>query len=148
MSQLLKVCVGILHQPATQQVLLACRPPGKVWAGYWEFPGGKLEASEDCFSALSRELNEELGIYTVVSDLAYLGKLEHQYSHGLVQLEVCLVSNWSGTIRGCEEQALNWYCYNDGTNVPVEPLLPTTMAIIELMRARFLEKELLNATVS
>ena len=62
-SAVINACLGIIRNPATQQVLLASRPAGKVLAGYWEFPGGKLEAGENAFQALQRELSEELGIW-------------------------------------------------------------------------------------
>ena len=55
------VAVGVLIRP-DGGFLLTSRPPGKAYAGYWEFPGGKLEAGESVHQALCRELREELGI--------------------------------------------------------------------------------------
>ena len=55
------VAVGVLIR-ANGDFLLTSRPEGKVYAGYWEFPGGKLEAGETVEEALARELQEELGI--------------------------------------------------------------------------------------
>ena len=55
------VAVGVLID-ADGRFLLTSRPEGKVYAGYWEFPGGKLEAGEAVEAALARELHEELGI--------------------------------------------------------------------------------------
>jgi 8-oxo-dGTP diphosphatase len=55
------VAVGVLID-AQGRFLLTSRPEGKVFAGYWEFPGGKLEAGESVEQALQRELHEELGI--------------------------------------------------------------------------------------
>ena len=54
------VAVGIVRQP-TGEMLLARRPVDKPYAGYWEFPGGKIEASESIFTALQRELMERTG---------------------------------------------------------------------------------------
>ena len=55
------VAVGILVRP-DGRLLLASRPEGKPYSGYWEFPGGKLEPGETVAHALKRELHEELGI--------------------------------------------------------------------------------------
>jgi 8-oxo-dGTP diphosphatase len=58
------VAVGVLIRP-DGDFLLTSRPQGKVYAGYWEFPGGKLEAGETVEQALRRELVEEIGITIV-----------------------------------------------------------------------------------
>ena len=55
------VAVGVLID-AQGRFLMTSRPEGKVYAGYWEFPGGKFEAGESGEQALRRELHEELGI--------------------------------------------------------------------------------------
>ena len=64
MTRLVEVSAAILlrETESGREYLLAQRPPGKVYAGYWEFPGGKLEAGESFHDALIRELHEELGI--------------------------------------------------------------------------------------
>ena len=61
MSTIVRVAAAVIVR-ANGQVLLAQRPPGKAYAGYWEFPGGKLEPGESAAAALARELHEELGI--------------------------------------------------------------------------------------
>ena len=66
------VAVGVLLQ-ADGRFLLTSRPAGKVYAGYWEFPGGKLEAGESVAEALARELHEELGLVIAPSDVQVLG---------------------------------------------------------------------------
>jgi 8-oxo-dGTP diphosphatase len=58
-----EVAVGVLIRPDGR--LLTSRPPGKVYAGYWEFPGGKLEPGESVEQALRRELHEELGVTSI-----------------------------------------------------------------------------------
>ena len=80
------VAVGVLIKP-NGDFLLTSRPPGKVYEGYWEFPGGKLEAGESVEQALRRELIEEIGI-SIQS--AHPWKVELvDYPHALVRLNFC-----------------------------------------------------------
>lgn len=99
------VAVGILQRPDST-LLLAQRPDGKPYAGWWEFPGGKLEAKESPLQALARELHEELGI-TVVHATPWVS-LTHRYRHATVRLHFCRVSQWLGEPHGREGQALQW----------------------------------------
>ena len=80
------VAVGVLLQ-ADGQFLLTSRPEGKVYAGYWEFPGGKLEAGESVEQALRRELQEELGI-TIGQAQVWKNQMV-DYPHALVRLHFC-----------------------------------------------------------
>ena len=76
------VAVGVLIRP-DGSFLLTSRPPGKVYEGYWEFPGGKLEAGETVEQALRRELHEEIGI---VIAAVHPWKVEMvDYPHALVR---------------------------------------------------------------
>lgn len=129
MSTLIKACLGILIRD--NRILITSRPEGKVMAGYWEFPGGKIELGETYKQALARELHEELGIHSEINALHHLGVVEHQYPHGLAQLDVVLVTNWSGQISSCEKQSLHWHTLNH--EVMVSPLLPTTVAVLNLL---------------
>jgi len=118
------VAVGILIDD-TGRFLLTSRPVGKVYAGYWEFPGGKLEAGETVEHALRRELREELGIS--------IGHVEPwkietvDYAHALVRLHFCKVLAWSGAIEMREQQAMVWQ------TLPVEvtPVLPGTLPVLQ-----------------
>jgi mutator protein MutT len=76
---LVQVAVGMIHRPKDGAVLLASRPPGKVYAGWWEFSGGKLEPQETIGEALRRELQEELGIRVQEASPAW--ETEHRYDH-------------------------------------------------------------------
>ena len=60
-SKFVEVSAAVLQRP-DGSFLLAQRPADKIWAGYWEFPGGKIEPGETPRHALVRELHEELGI--------------------------------------------------------------------------------------
>ena len=86
-----EVAVGVLVRP-DGQFLLTSRPEGKVYAGYWEFPGGKVEPGETVEQALARELREELGIQI---GAAHPWKVEmFDYPHALVRLNFCKVFDW------------------------------------------------------
>ena len=75
-------------------------------AGYWEFPGGKLEAGESPDVALKRELTEELGI--VIEQFEFLSELQHDYAHANVSLFTFLVHQWSGNASGAVGQEIIW----------------------------------------
>jgi 8-oxo-dGTP diphosphatase len=90
-----------------QQVLLALRPRHKHQGGLWEFPGGKVESSENVRAALARELLEELGIKVTAS--APLLVTCHDYDDKRVMLDVWLVTEFSGTPAGLEGQEVAWF---------------------------------------
>jgi 8-oxo-dGTP diphosphatase len=117
------VAVGILMKP-NGDVLLGQRPEGKPMAGYWEFPGGKVEPGESIFDALKRELREELGV-EIASAEPWCG-IEHQYAHAHVRLHFYISRDWHGEPQSLEGQAFSWQ-----GSVGVEPLLPATIPLIE-----------------
>jgi 8-oxo-dGTP diphosphatase len=122
--------VGIIYQDG--QFLLAKRPLGKPYAGYWEFPGGKIETHETVHQALERELAEELGIQ--IGQSHAWSMIEHDYPHAYVRLHLCLVRTWQGQARGLEGQELYWQAMRAIDAITVEPLLPATITIIDMMR--------------
>lgn len=99
------VTCGVLCK-SNGEVLIAQRPAGKIAAGKWEFPGGKIERGESAEVALRRELHEELGIS--VTAARPLIRVTHDYSDRRVVLDTWLVSSWSGEIHGREQQAFAW----------------------------------------
>lgn len=103
------------------RVLLAQRPPGKEMAGLWEFPGGKIEASETPEEALIRELKEELGIDVSASCLSPLTFASHRYDavHLVMPLYACRI--WKGHVQALEGQALAWVKPHDLENYPMPP---------------------------
>ena len=124
------VAVGILLKP-NGEVLLACRPEGKPYAGYWEFPGGKVEAGESVIDALKREFEEEIGV-RIVSAEPWCG-VEHVYAHAHVRLHFYISRHWQGEPQSLEGQALAWQ-----GSVVVTPVLPATIPLLEwLDRIRF-----------
>ena len=99
------VAVGVLIRP-DGAFLLAQRPPGKPMAGYWEFPGGKLEAGESVFDALLREFDEELGI-TITRAHPWTQRVV-VYPHATVRLHFWRAFEWNGAPVGREGQAFRW----------------------------------------
>lgn len=122
--KLVDVAVGVLIQ-TDGSFLLTSRPVGKVYAGYWEFPGGKLEPGESVEQALRRELREEIGITIGV---VHPWKVEQvDYPHALVQLNFCKIYEWAGELQMCERQSFAW----QRLPVQVKPVLPGTIPVLE-----------------
>ena len=117
------VAVGILMKP-NGDVLLACRPEGKPYAGYWEFPGGKVESGESIVDALKREFAEEIAVH-IQSAEPWCG-VEHVYPHAHVRLHFYISRDWLGEPRALEGQQLAWQ-----GEVALTPLLPATIPLIE-----------------
>jgi len=118
-----EVAVGVLLQ-ADSSFLLTSRPAGKVYEGYWEFPGGKLEQGETVEQALRRELIEELGITIGPVELWKTQMVD--YPHALVRLHFCKVRHWEGELQMREAQSFAWQ------RLPVEvvPVLPGTVPVL------------------
>jgi len=117
------VAVGVLIRP-DGDFLLTSRPPGKVYEGYWEFPGGKLEQGESVEAALRRELQEEIG---VTIGPAHPWKVEMvDYPHALVRLNFCKVYEWTGELQMHEGQSFAW----QSLPVSVQPVLPGTVPVL------------------
>jgi 8-oxo-dGTP diphosphatase len=116
------VAVGILQRP-DGTVLFAQRPPGKAYAGYWEFPGGKIEPGESDHDALVRELEEELGV-RVTQAAAWLTQ-RHVYPHAFVELRFFRVTRWQGEVHPQEGQAVAWQTPGAYTVSPMLPALLT-----------------------
>ena len=124
----LTLAVGVLIRP-DGCFLLTSRPAGKVYAGYWEFPGGKLEPGESVEAALRRELLEELGI-TIGASEAWKDELV-DHPHALVRLHFRKVLHWQGAFQMREGQAMAW------ERLPVRsaPVLPCTVPVLRWFAA-------------
>ncbi|MDO8889531.1 MAG: NUDIX domain-containing protein [Hydrogenophaga sp.] len=118
------VAVGLLIAP-DGRFLLTSRPVGKVYADYWEFPGGKLEAGESVGQALRRELQEEIGVTIGVAH-AWRDSLV-DYPHALVHLHFCKVFDWTGELQMREGQQFSW----ETLPARCEPILPGTVPVLE-----------------
>ena len=127
------VAVGVLVELDAQgregRFLLTSRPEGKVYAGFWEFPGGKLEDGESVEEALRRELHEELGI--TIAEVHRWQELVMDYPHARVRLHFCKVFAWSGEFEMREQQAMAW----QSLPVQMQPVLPGTIPVLDWFAA-------------
>ena len=122
--QEVEVAVGVLVR-GDGRFLLTSRPEGKVYAGYWEFPGGKVEAGETMEAALRRELVEEIGI---TIGAVHPWRVERvDYPHALVKLHFCKVHAWTGELHMHEGQQFSW----EDLPVAVKPVLPGTVPVLQ-----------------
>lgn len=113
---------------ADGRFLLARRPAGKVYAGYWEFPGGKAEPGEPLVRALARELHEELGI-EVTRVYPWIVE-QYVYPHAHVRLHFFRVLGWNGEPHPREKQQLAWAAVGD---LGVSPLLPANGPVLRAL---------------
>ena len=126
-NKIIEVAAAVL-QRADGSFLLAQRPADKIWAGYWEFPGGKLEQGESARDALVRELREELGI-AVRTAYPWLMRV-FTYPHATVRLHFFRVTAWAGELHPHEGQQFSWQL---PTTVSVEPILPANAPILRAL---------------
>ena len=132
MSPIVEVAAAVMLRAEGREFLLAQRPEGKVYAGYWEFPGGKLEAGETVRQALIRELQEELGI-TVTACSPWLTRV-FTYPHATVRLNFWRVTAWDGEIgisAPLEHSAFAWLPV--GQAASVAPILPANDPILKAL---------------
>ncbi len=131
--QAVDVAVGVLVKRDDHgregRFLLTSRPPGKVYAGYWEFPGGKFEPGESVEQALRRELHEELGI--TIGAVQPWQQAVFDYPHALVRLHFCKVFDWQGELDMREGQQMAW----ESLPVQCAPVLPGTLPVLRWFAA-------------
>ncbi|WP_028535182.1 NUDIX domain-containing protein [Paludibacterium yongneupense] len=128
MKKIVEVVAGVLLA-GDGRFLLGSRPAGKPYAGYWEFPGGKIEAGETPLAALARELDEEMGI-AVTEATPWLTR-RHDYEHARVNLRFFRVSGWRGEFEAREGQRFAWQWPG---RVDVEPVLPANGSILKSLQ--------------
>jgi len=136
-TKIIEVSAAVLQRP-DGSFLLAQRPPGKIWAGYWEFPGGKIEPGETLYHALVRELREELGI-EVETAYPWLTRV-FTYPHATVRLNFFRVTEWRGELHPHEGQefawqpsALRYLRANEKNPATVSPMLPANAPILRAL---------------
>lgn len=126
-NKIVEVAAAVLQRP-DGTFLLAQRPADKIWAGHWEFPGGKVEAGETPYHALVRELHEELGT-TVETAYPWLTRV-YTYPHATVRLHFFRVTGWQGELHPHEGQKFSW---QHAHAVAVSPLLPANAPVIRAL---------------
>jgi 8-oxo-dGTP diphosphatase len=132
MTRIVEVAAAVMLRADGREFLLAQRPEGKVYAGYWEFPGGKVEPGESVRDALIRELQEELGI-TVTACSPWLTRV-FTYPHATVRLNFWRVTAWDGEIgitAPLEHSAVEWQ--ETGQAATVAPILPANDPILKAL---------------
>jgi 8-oxo-dGTP diphosphatase len=116
--------IGLLKRE--DKILVARRPIGKPYSGYWEFPGGKIEPNESSEAALKRELAEELGVQVAIAKHCFTHT--HAYPDKTVHLDVWLVESFFGVPHPRENQPLRWANF---TEIQQLDLLQGNWAILE-----------------
>lgn len=124
-AAVVEVVAAVILRP-DGQFLLTQRPDGKVYSGYWEFPGGKVEPNESLLHALERELWEELGIH-VRQAHPWITRV-FTYSHATVRLHFFRVMEWEGDLVPREQQGVSWQWPH---RVDVSPVLPANGPILQ-----------------
>ena len=126
-EKIVDVAAAVLQRP-DGSFLLAQRPTGKVYAGFWEFPGGKIEPGETPPQALRRELEEELGV-TALRIYPWLTRV-FNYSHATVRLHFQRVVQWQGEPQSREGQAFVWQRPGE---LIVSPMLPANTCVLKAL---------------
>ncbi len=126
-NKIVEVSAAVLQRP-DHSFLLAQRPPGKIWAGYWEFPGGKVEPGETAHHAVVRELKEELGI-AVTTAYPWITRI-FTYPHATVRLNFFRVTEWTGELHPHEGQQFAWQHFPE---ITVDPLLPANAPVLRAL---------------
>src|SRR6266581_1136555 len=124
MSAPVDVAVAVLIR-SDGAALLAQRPASKVYSGYWEFPGGKIEPGEPVAEALGREIREELGI-EIERAYPWITRV-FTYPHAKVRLHFYRVHAWRGEPRALEHQAIAW---QRPDAIDLAPLLPANGPVL------------------
>jgi len=122
-----EVAAAVIERP-DGAFLLAQRPEGKPYPGYWEFPGGKIEPSEDARAALVRELREELDI-VVTAATPWITRV-YAYTHATVRLHFFRVTAWKGEPRPLEDQDIRWQRVE---SIDVAPMLPANAPVLSAL---------------
>jgi 8-oxo-dGTP diphosphatase len=135
MVKIIRAVAGILQSGS--HVFMTSRPPGKVHALEWEFPGGKLEIGEGAIDALIRELREEIGVEVEPDNCQPVTFLTQSYAHGYVELDVLRVTNWVGKPRSLEGQETYWQDITKPCGKT--PLLVTTQKILDILAQSYVK---------
>jgi 8-oxo-dGTP diphosphatase len=126
----IEVAAAVIYDKAGR-ILLAQRPAGKAYEGYWEFPGGKVEAGESAAAAMCRELHEELGIDADAGAVCHWLTRDFDYPHAQVRLRFFRIYDWRGEPHGREGQCFAW---QNAASPDVSPILPANGPILRALQ--------------
>ena len=133
MTRVVPVVAAVLED-ADGQVLVVQRPTGQHYPLFWEFPGGKIEEGESPEEALSRELEEELGLQVAPEDFQYIHQSSHTLPHAEIQISFFLCQKWVGVPKPLLGQPdLRWV---DRSDLPKYPMPDPNVALMEILRCR------------
>jgi 8-oxo-dGTP diphosphatase len=124
----LNVVAGILRDEQSR-VLITERVDDGPFHGLWEFPGGKIAGDESAEAALTRELDEEIGVRPIVSE--HFMSLQHDYPDRHVSIDFFLITEWQHEPAGLEGQQLRWVEIND---LNAEQLLPADLPVVDALQ--------------
>ncbi len=125
----IEVAAGVLRR-GDGKVLVAERSAEKILSGQLEFPGGKLQAGETPEAALTRELQEELGI--IEAQAMPLIRFEHAYPGFRARVHLYSVVSWRGEPQGREGQRLLWASTQELRDLPLLSANRPALAALEL----------------
>ena len=125
--KVIAVVAGVIEDDCGQ-VLIARRHADSHAGGFWEFPGGKLEPGESAEQALRRELQEELGIE--IHGVEPVASFSHRYPDRVIRLQAFRVLDYSGEVRACEGQPLQWVAVDALNTVG---LLPADAPVVDAL---------------
>ncbi|MDG2472756.1 MAG: 8-oxo-dGTP diphosphatase MutT [Pseudomonadales bacterium] len=127
---MIHVAVGLVLD--NDRVFVAQRDQNAHQGGLWEFPGGKVDAGETVETALSRELNEELGIFVEYAEPVM--QIKHEYKEKVVLLDVWQIIRYQGEPSGCEGQPVKWLTVNA---LKAEQFPAANRAIVDWLARQF-----------
>ena len=127
----LLLVVSCILQNTQNQVLISERPNNKFMAGFWEFPGGKIEEGENGEAAIIREIKEELGLVLQKKDLEPFSFVSYSYEEFDLLMLVYLVKNVVRNLKNLEGQKLAWVHPKDLNHYP---LLPADLPLCEKLK--------------
>ena len=127
---MIHVAVGLVLD--NERVFVAQRDQNAHQGGLWEFPGGKVDAGEPVEAALSRELNEELGIFVDYAEPVM--QIKHDYTDKIVLLDVWQIARYRGEPSGCEGQPVKWLAINE---LVAEQFPAANQAIVDWLVRQF-----------
>lgn len=128
MKKKTEIAVGIIRS-SNSQIFITQRGENSHLAGFWEFPGGKVEANETAYQTLQRELLEEIDI--VIHESKFLKTVKHSYPDRDITIHVYLVEGWDGVPFAKEGQPSRWV---DQEDLNADEFPDANRSIIEMLK--------------